>query len=113
MGKSVREKKNIFDESREERPALTRLRQEQGGNIFCVYFVSPRSESWLGRAAVLGDGRCAVGAVLMKVPTARAPSQPLLLPQPCEAIPAGSGTVEPCGGCRSSIGSDPSHWPHL
>lgn len=45
MGKSVREKKIIFDESREERPALTQLRQEQGGNVFSAFILCPRGVS--------------------------------------------------------------------
>lgn len=91
---------------------------------FLRWFCAPGSESWLGRAAILGDGemRCGCRANesdLAAVPSAWAPSQ--LLPSPFSArSPArqflpGTGTaeLEPCGGCRSSTGSDPSYWPHL
>lgn len=44
---------------------------------------------------------------LLHSPFSRSPRSP------SEAIPAGNAELEPCGGCRSSTGSDPSYWPHL
>lgn len=93
----ISEEKKLILMKRVRNDSLSRGFGKNGQEIYFLrWFCAPGSEPWLGRAAMLGDGE------MLWVPCrwkwlgwcrslCSAPSQPLLLPQPCQAAPAGNG----------------------
>lgn len=117
----ISEEKKLILMKRVRNDSLSHGFGKNGQEIYFLrWFCAPGSEPWLGRAGCWVMGRCCgchadESALAGAVPSARLLLSPFSSRSPARQLLPGTGAaeLEPCGGCRSSTGSDPSCWPHL